>query len=174
MLYCLQCHGALGGGDGPASIASKGGYIQPQPANFTESGEDFQVYGRYVYKVLEGVETTNMPPWKYALSSEEIYQVVFYVQNFSSVDDYNTKWGPMYNDSFAHNLKGGLNSTAQMTLPASATSASTPSQLISLLPATIATSATGFILWQAGSGSAGTGRFKFFGRRKEHIEDGHK
>ena len=66
-LYCAQCHGADGQGDGPASIATTGGYIQPEPANFEESGNDFTKYGRYVWKVKEGVETTNMPPWKAGL-----------------------------------------------------------------------------------------------------------
>jgi cytochrome c oxidase cbb3-type subunit I/II len=106
-LYCAQCHGSDGHGDGPASSDTPGGYISPAPANFTESGEDFTNYGRWVWKVKEGVETTNMPPWKWVLTDEEIYQVVFYEQSFSSPEDYNAKWAPMYNDSFARNLMGG-------------------------------------------------------------------
>ena len=104
-LYCAQCHGNDGQGDGPASIKTSGGYITPKPANFTESGSDFQLYGRYVWKVMEGVETTNMPPWKWALNDNEMYQAVFYVQSFSTTEDYNTKWGPQYSDPFAQNLK---------------------------------------------------------------------
>ena len=106
-LYCAQCHGTLGQGDGPVSINSPGGYITPEPANFTESGGDFTNYGRWVWKVQEGVETTNMPPWKWVLSDEEIYQVVFYEQTFSTPEDYNAKWAPMYSDSFARNIMGG-------------------------------------------------------------------
>jgi cytochrome c oxidase cbb3-type subunit I/II len=104
-VYCAQCHGKDGKGDGPASIATSGGYIQPEPANFEESGNDFTKYGRYVWKVKEGVETTNMPPWKAALTNEDIYQLVFYVQGFASADNYNAKWGPLYTDPFAQNLK---------------------------------------------------------------------
>ncbi len=104
-LYCAQCHGMDGQGDGPASGEVPSGYIVPVPANFTESGSDFQMYGRYVWKVKEGVETTNMPPWKYSLTDDEIYQAVFYVQSFSTPQDYNTKWGPQYSDPFAQNLK---------------------------------------------------------------------
>ena len=103
-LYCTQCHGDKGHGDGPASISAEGGYIQPEPANFEESGADFTNYGRWVWKVSEGVETTNMPPWKFAFTKEEIYQVIFYEQSFSLPDDYNSKWAPLYNDSFAKNL----------------------------------------------------------------------
>jgi cytochrome c oxidase cbb3-type subunit I/II len=103
-LYCAQCHGESGQGDGPASINTPGGYITPEPANFTESGSDFTNYGRYVWKVKEGVETTNMPPWKWALTNDEIYRVIFFIQGFSTPEDYNSKWAPQYSDSFAQNL----------------------------------------------------------------------
>jgi cytochrome c oxidase cbb3-type subunit I/II len=103
-LYCAQCHGSDGHGDGPASVLTKDGYINPEPANFEESGSDFTNYGRWVWKVQEGVETTNMPPWKYALDEEEIFQVIFYEQGFSTPDDYNSKWADLYTDPFARNL----------------------------------------------------------------------
>ncbi len=124
-LYCAQCHGNDGQGDGPASNETAGGYIIPVPANFTESGGDFEHYGRYVWKVREGVETTNMPPWKWVLDDSEIYQVVFYVQGFSKADDYNTKWAPQYTDPFARTLKGGTAASGVLTVletnPVSAT-----------------------------------------------------
>ncbi|APV44424.1 cytochrome c oxidase cbb3-type subunit I/II [Dehalogenimonas formicexedens] len=108
-IYCAQCHGDDGHGDGPASIVTAGtGYIQPEPANFEESGGDFTNYGRWVWKVTEGVETTNMPPWKEDLTDIEIAQVILYEQSFSKPDDYNSKWAPLYTDPFAVNLmKGG-------------------------------------------------------------------
>jgi cytochrome c oxidase cbb3-type subunit I/II len=130
-LYCAQCHGEGGQGDGPASIATLGGYISPQPANFTESGGDFQHYGRYVWKVTEGVETTNMPPWKWALTDTERYDVVLYVQSFSTPDDYNSKWGPQYNDSFARNLKA----PASSSLPFDFLEITNPATLIVILSA---------------------------------------
>jgi cytochrome c oxidase cbb3-type subunit I/II len=104
-LYCSQCHGVGGQGDGVASILSSGGYVNPEPANFTESGGDFQYYGQYVWKVKEGVETTNMPPWKYALSDDEIYMTIFYIQDFATTDDYNAKWGPLYEGEYARNMR---------------------------------------------------------------------
>ena len=103
-LFCAQCHGLNGKGDGPASIAAPGGYIQPEPANFEESGTDFTLYGRYVWKVREGVETTNMPPWKEALTDEEIFPAIFYIQGFSKPADYRNKWAPLYKDGYARNL----------------------------------------------------------------------
>ncbi len=106
-LYCAQCHGDGGQGDGPASIKTTGGYISPEPANFTESGSDFPNYGRWVWKVREGVETTNMPPWKWSLNDQEIYQVIFYEQSFSTPQDYNAKWAPLYSDSYGRDLMEG-------------------------------------------------------------------
>jgi cytochrome c oxidase cbb3-type subunit I/II len=104
-LYCAQCHGLDGLADGPASSLTPGGYIKPEPANFEESGSDFTNYGRYVWKVQEGVETTNMLPWKYVLSDEEIFRVILYIQTFSKPEDYNSKWAGLYRDSFAQGLK---------------------------------------------------------------------
>jgi cytochrome c oxidase cbb3-type subunit I/II len=105
-LYCAQCHGTNGTGDGPASATSKYGYINPVPFNLVASGNLLEYYGEYVWFVSEGVETTNMPPWKYVLDSDEIAQAIFYIQGFSSAADYNNKWSPLYTDSFAKNLKG--------------------------------------------------------------------
>jgi cytochrome c oxidase cbb3-type subunit I/II len=104
-LFCAQCHGDDGHGDGPASINTEGGYIHPEPANFVESGGDFTNYGRWVWKVTKGVETTNMPPWEEALTAKEIELVIFYEQTFSKPDDYNSKWALLYTDSFAQDLK---------------------------------------------------------------------
>ena len=106
-MYCAQCHGTQGHGNGPASISMPGGYIDPVPANFQESGGDFTNYGRWLWKVREGVETTNMPPWKFVFTDMDIQQLVFYEQGFSLPDDYNTKWAPLYTDPFAKHLKGG-------------------------------------------------------------------
>ena len=106
-MYCLQCHGETGVGDGPASIASDFGYIQPQPADITVSAGDIPNYGSYVELVSKGVKTTNMPIWEVALSEEEIQQVIFYIQSLGDASAYNQKWAPLYTDTFAKNLKGG-------------------------------------------------------------------
>jgi cytochrome c oxidase cbb3-type subunit I/II len=46
-----------------------------------------------------------MPPWKYALSEDEIFRLIFYIQGFSTAEDYNSKWAILYTDEFAINLK---------------------------------------------------------------------
>lgn len=135
-LYCAQCHGADGQGDGPACFTTSGGYIRPEPANFTESGHDFQLYGRWVWKVREGVETTNMPPWKYVLSDDQIFKVILYEQSFSAPADYNSKWGPMYSDSYARNLKQGQASTGVDWYP-----------MLSYAPAIALCAFLVFVLW---------------------------
>ena len=48
-----------------------------------------------------------MPPWKLVLTDQEIYQVIFYEQSFSTPDDYKQKWAPLYTDSYGRNLMGG-------------------------------------------------------------------
>ena len=67
-------------------------------------GGDFPNYGRWVWKVKKGVETTNMPPWKWVLSDEEVYQVTFYEQSFSAPEDYDSKCSPQHSDPFGKNL----------------------------------------------------------------------
>jgi hypothetical protein len=39
------------------------------------------------------------------MNDNEVCQLVFYVQSFATIEDYNAKWGPQYSDSFARNLK---------------------------------------------------------------------
>ncbi|MCX9009829.1 MAG: cbb3-type cytochrome c oxidase subunit I [Candidatus Methanoperedens sp.] len=87
-LYCAQCHGVDGQGDGLASA-----YIKPEPANFTETSNDFTMEGQWFWKVSEGVETTNMPPWKYVLPENDRWKVIYYVQkNFSAPGVFEDKW----------------------------------------------------------------------------------
>jgi len=87
-LYCAQCHGIDGQGDGPASV-----YINPEPANLTETNDDFKTQGQWFWKVSEGVETTNMPPWKYVLTDDDRWKAIYYVQkNFSESGIFDEKW----------------------------------------------------------------------------------
>jgi len=87
-LFCAQCHGADGQGDGPASM-----YISPDPSNLTETSDDFTMQGQWFWKVSEGVETTNMVPWKYVISENERWKIIYYIQsNFSAPGVYDEKW----------------------------------------------------------------------------------
>jgi cbb3-type cytochrome c oxidase subunit I len=104
-LYCAQCHGTSGGGDGRASGMVKGGYINPPPSNLVDIGLLLTEYGEYEYYVMQGVPTTNMPPWRLVLGKEEIARVIFYIQGFLPADEYNKTWAPLYTDDFAKVLK---------------------------------------------------------------------
>ena len=87
-LYCAQCHGVDGHCDGPAAV-----YIDPQPANFTETSNNFQTQGQWFWKLSEGVETTNMPPWKYVLTEDDRWKAIYYIQkNFSDPGVFDEKW----------------------------------------------------------------------------------
>jgi cbb3-type cytochrome c oxidase subunit I len=104
-LYCAQCHGVTGNGDGPASSLVPGGYINPPPISLIDAGAALTTYGEYLYFIREGYATTNMPPWKYVFNDEETYQVIFYTQCFAPAEEYNAYWAPLYTDQFAKGLK---------------------------------------------------------------------
>jgi mono/diheme cytochrome c family protein len=75
---CAPCHGANGGGDGPAAAG-----ITPKPRNFRDP--DFW-RGRPVDQlrlvVRQGKPGTLMPPFEGVLSPAEVDDVVGYVQGF--------------------------------------------------------------------------------------------
>ena len=104
-LYCAQCHGTGGRGDGPASGLMPTGYIVPLPYNLVDAGAVLTKYGEYEYYVSQGVSTTNMPAWNLVLNKEELARVIFYIQGFASATDYNRNWATAYTDSFARTLK---------------------------------------------------------------------
>jgi mono/diheme cytochrome c family protein len=77
---CAPCHGADGGGDGPAAAG-----LQPKPRNFHDP--DFW-RGRTTEQlrlvVQHGKPGTLMPPFEGTLSPEQIDAVVAYLQSFRS------------------------------------------------------------------------------------------
>lgn len=106
-LYCEQCHGPEGRGNGSASDSQRYGYVTPRPADLQHSMEDMGMHGMMLWMVREGVPTTNMPPWKHVMSDEEIDEVLFYAQRtFSPRDAYHEKWAPLYGTEFAETQPG--------------------------------------------------------------------
>jgi len=75
---CAPCHGAEGGGDGPAAAA-----LTPKPRNFREpafwNGRTAQ---QLRVTVRDGRPGTLMAPFAGVLSDAEIDDVVAYVQSF--------------------------------------------------------------------------------------------
>jgi mono/diheme cytochrome c family protein/Tol biopolymer transport system component len=75
---CAVCHGASGGGDGPAAAG-----INPRPANFTQhmvpgKHTDGQVF----LWIKNGYPNTAMPAWDKRLADEQIWQLVSYLRTF--------------------------------------------------------------------------------------------
>jgi mono/diheme cytochrome c family protein len=72
---CVTCHGAEGEGDGPAGAA-----LRPPPANLKVMAPQHSD-GDLAWKITEG--RGAMPPWKGALSEEDIWNVVNYLKQMS-------------------------------------------------------------------------------------------
>lgn len=75
---CASCHGATGFGDGPAAKS-----LNPPPANIAASARMPMTSDGYLYWTIAegGVPLhTAMPPFKSALTDEEIWKVILYVR----------------------------------------------------------------------------------------------
>lgn len=85
-INCATCHGPEGLGDGPAAEG-----LDPKPASLADAHlmEDM-TDGALFWRVSEGgaFEPFNsaMPPWKDALSEEQIWQVITYLREFAEDD----------------------------------------------------------------------------------------
>ncbi len=78
---CAPCHGASGGGDGPAAAV-----LKPKPRNFKEG--KFQ-YGDSVAQLKKtiktGVNGTGMPAWGPTLKDREIETVIEYIKSLKNL-----------------------------------------------------------------------------------------
>jgi cbb3-type cytochrome oxidase cytochrome c subunit len=85
--YCINCHGPVGDGQGPAYV-----YLNPPPLNFTTVRRHL-VQGKYIggifyYQVMNGITGTAMPYFKRALESEKIWDLSNYIAvNFVGYTD---------------------------------------------------------------------------------------
>lgn len=77
--HCLTCHGAAGNG-----LGSYGGTLIVTPANFKQEPFRSMPDDQWFWHVSEGVPGTVMPPWKNALSVEQRWQVIRYIQQVFS------------------------------------------------------------------------------------------
>ncbi|WP_455205447.1 FTR1 family protein, partial [Kaarinaea lacus] len=78
---CSVCHGALGYGDGPRAAL-----LQPAPANFHDrERQQFRSVFSLYNTISLGVSGTDMPAFDY-LTSQQRWQLAFYVSNFFASD----------------------------------------------------------------------------------------
>ncbi len=75
---CVSCHGATGEGDGPAGKA-----LTPPAANLKVMAPQHPD-GDLAWKIAQG--RGAMPPWKGALSENDIWDVVNYIKQFASAE----------------------------------------------------------------------------------------
>lgn len=75
---CVACHGALGDGRGPASVAIP----VKKPRNFIEGKFQYGSTDADLSKTIhDGVPGTSMPSWK-SLPDSDIASVVKYIRTF--------------------------------------------------------------------------------------------
>ena len=81
MENCAACHGASGGGDGPAAAT-----LKPKPRNFKE--------GKFLYgdsmaqlkkTIKNGVKGSAMPAWGPTLKDTEIEIVIGFIKSLKSL-----------------------------------------------------------------------------------------
>lgn len=80
--FCASCHGAAGGGDGPAGVA-----LNPKPRAFTDKQWQASVNDDRIYTAIKsggaavGI-SPMMAPWGGVLSDAEIKDMVALVRSF--------------------------------------------------------------------------------------------
>lgn len=74
--YCATCHGTGGQGDGPGNQGSASGGPAPYTTGMGES---------YIYwRIWEGVPESIMPPFQWALSGNDVWDLTQYVRQLTS------------------------------------------------------------------------------------------
>ena len=81
--FCATCHGATGGGDGPASAA-----LRPKPRKLGDAEWQGTVDDAYLKKVIaEGGVAVGlspmMTPWGHTLKGDDLENVVAYVRSLA-------------------------------------------------------------------------------------------
>ncbi len=76
--FCINCHGPMGDGQGPAAK-----YLKPTPINFTTLRRNLvdnqYIGGILYYQIMNGITGSAMPYFKKHLESEKIWDVSNYV-----------------------------------------------------------------------------------------------
>ena len=73
--YCLSCHGENMDGNGEVAEL-----LEPYPRNFTKYQFVIAYKDRFKNSLLNGVAGSAMPPWKGVLSTNEIEQLVEFIE----------------------------------------------------------------------------------------------
>lgn len=84
--WCVNCHGAEGGGDGAAAD-----FLRPRPRNFKNGlfkirstlGGKLPTDDDLVHVISKGMPGTSMPAWETLLKEPEQRQIISYIKTFS-------------------------------------------------------------------------------------------
>lgn len=76
-VYCVQCHGVTGAGNGPGATA-----LSKKPTNLTRLGWKPDVL--LAFKIRNGNDV--MPAWKNILNDDQISYLIEYIRTFKPVD----------------------------------------------------------------------------------------
>ena len=79
---CVKCHGVSGKGNGPEAKT-----LNPRPADYTDCKKMTADSDDTLFKIIKNGSLSvgrskEMPPWKEALSDDEIHDLVKYVRSF--------------------------------------------------------------------------------------------
>lgn len=80
MHYCIPCHGINGDGKG-----ANAEYLDPKPANHTDSKEMSKRTDEKLYDTIDGggksvAKSTYMPPWGNTFNEKQIESLVLYLR----------------------------------------------------------------------------------------------
>ncbi|MEO7859595.1 MAG: cytochrome c [Nitrospirales bacterium] len=92
-IYCLNCHGAKGPGNGPV-----GDSLTSRPADFTSENVQQKPENELLTIIRNGKSRISMPSWKRELSEQEIRNVLAYLGFFKSSSQWlegNSENGPV-------------------------------------------------------------------------------
>lgn len=81
--YCASCHGAKGGGDGPAAAG-----LNPKPAHHNDAAYMDTLTDEHIFKVIKfgGASVGKSPlmaPWGSTFTDDQIHDLVAFVRTLS-------------------------------------------------------------------------------------------
>jgi mono/diheme cytochrome c family protein len=112
---CVSCHGATGGGDGPAAAA-----LKPRPTNFLDA--EYMVDQRpdwYYHAITDGVVGSAMSGWDHQLDEATRWDVAYYVWSLGTASASRNAGAVDYTQRCAscHGVDGSAIATARLNDP---------------------------------------------------------
>ena len=81
-IYCLECHGAEGRGDGPRAAL-----LAPRPGNLVSAATSAKTDAELLEIIAEGVPRTAMSGWSHQLSVDERRNILAFIRTLVHFQD---------------------------------------------------------------------------------------